>query len=1094
MTDNKESIPDSLYYQVYRKLKQSVYYNHDLYLKHLIAKYEDERDVLFYKHHDIETIIDDIEDILHEKSNRGISDNAKNTISTWIEDINYYITPKSVSVDSESDDTVKSDVISNITSSEKYYWQGLNYHIDMRVELFLLDALWVIYVGALLDETFADCCYGNRVHNYIFKEDDEHYSSHLMKIYSEQYSAWRDNALDSAKDLLNKGKIVDIVTLDVAKCYYHIEGDFNGVNAYLQKLFNEGKIHCIQLYLDLTEIIQNISKKYYSVIKDKLELTHKECIKEEHTSILPIGLHSSGILANWHLSEFDANILANLQPYYYGRYVDDCIFVFARDRYNKSCVNPTVDDFIKDCFVKYGVLEEVEDKNNKDKKYLIAGKTVRCSHLEIKNDKILLIHLDPDHSSAPLDLFREKLRENSSIFHYLPEEPLSKSSETGIYNLVFTDGSTNKLRNIKGFNVNAGQLSISLTKQIQQISLCKNTGLEIKKLIHNMFKDMRGNNYLAYIHTWEKMFSLLFFSGEKDYLKYVKELVTEICHTISNLIPSSNVLDEYDNRNPDTEERLGHLSEEVKEGLYKQLILAMSQPLALFSREKQQDIGKRLRIHYLDCRHAISYDGDKPNIPLIAEQFRYANIFPQHYMSYPLLNYIKKYDDENSECENYDGDLYGVDVFSREFKESNFNKKNVKLNSEKIKLRPKFIHLYELQLYFILEAILNGNPFTKPYSEKNLNQTRKCSDIETESKQNTDSSRCFLKKAEHEFKKSVLRFPLEEKTTPTIERIDKFDVLNRGILSTPICATKISINTEHHTSSNSIRIGIANLSIGGNTLSQSYHPEKHPNITLERWTDLAKILNAAVKNRCDLVVFPELSIPRRWLSWLSMWSRQHQVGLVFGMEYIFGKKEQNEDENKELCSKYTAFNTTVALLPFEVEDLYKSCSISIRVKNHYSPEEIRNLQDCNYLLPEKEANVYHLYSWKDTQFTIYNCFELADIQHRSLFRSDLDYLIGCSCNKDIHYFNDIIDSVSRDLHCYVIYSNTSDYGCSRIIQPTKSESRNIAYIGGGSTPTLITGDINISKLRNFQAKPTPGGDYKPLPPGFNPCKVHRRGK
>ena len=60
------------------------------------------------------------------------------------------------------------------------------------------------------------------------------------------------------------------------------------------------------------------------------------------------------------------------------------------------------------------------------------------------------------------------------------------------------------------------------------------------------------------------------------------------------------------------------------------------------------------------------------NIKVISTLFRFANMFPQHYVSYPLLNYIK----------GYKGDLYGVDVFSREFKESNFNKKNVKLNSE----------------------------------------------------------------------------------------------------------------------------------------------------------------------------------------------------------------------------------------------------------------------------------------------------------------------------------------------------------------------------------------------------------------------------
>lgn len=1086
MTDMQTPPPEPLYYQVYRKLKQSVYYDHDLYLKYLISKYECIDAVFSQEHNIIWSVFNDIDNILTNKSNDGISESSKKAISGWIENIGYYTSPKSVSVHNSSKEN-DSSILSNITSSDKYYWHGLNYHIMMPVELFLLDALWVIYVGALLDETFEDCCYGNRVHKHIFKEDRNHYSSHLMENYAKQYEAWRDNALDSAKDLLNNGKVVDIITLDFTKCYYHIEGDFAGIANYLRQLFEEGKIHCLQLYLDLTEIIENISKKYYSIIKDNLELTHAECIENkgcenECKSILPIGLRSSGILANWHLRDFDASVRDNLRPYYYGRYVDDCIFIFAREKSSKSQESLTLHDFIKERFVKYGILEDVRD--GEKVKYSIVGKTVYYSHLEIQDDKILLLHLDPDHSSAPLDLFREKLRENSSVFHYLPEEPLSKSSETSIYNLVFSDGSTNTLRNIKGFNVNTGQLSISLAKQIQQISLCRNSGLEIRKLIQNLFKDMRGNNYLAYIRTWEKMFSLLFFSGEKDYLESVKKLMAEICQTISNLTPSSKILEDVKSPTPECKTRLENLGQRLKEGLYNQLLFAVSQPLSLFSTKKQYEIGYKLYRHYLNCRYIISSDDEALQIPLIAGQFRHANLFPHHHMSYPLLNYIKE----------YDGDLYGVDVFSREFKESNFSEKIAALDDDKIKLRPKFIHLYELQLYFALENLLNGNPFTKLNFVKKESQQGNSSDSGTENTCDSKPLKGFLKDAESVYYDCILRFLPGDITSPVIELIEELWEQDHSMFPSSICATKIHINTSPKRRPDPIRIGIVNLPISDSTLSRSYHPEKSPDISLRRWTDLAKILNTAVKNRCDLVVFPELSIPHRWLSWLSMWSRQHQVGLVFGMEYIFGKKNQIKESDKDSCSKYTAFNTTVALLPFDVEDYYKSCSISIRVKNHYSPDEKSNLQDCNYLLPEKEADVYHLYNWKGTQFTIYNCFELADIRHRSLFRSDLDYIIGCSYNRDTHYFNDIIDSVSRDLHCYVIYSNTANYGCSRIIQPTKSETRNIAYIGGGSTPTLITGDLEIAKLRNFQAKPTHGGYYKPLPPGFDSCRVMKRGK
>lgn len=1103
MVDNTKIPDDSFYNTIYRKVKQAIYYDSDLLQKYELSAYELLNHGPTASPDKIVAICNEIKNIFDTKSNSGLSEETKYTIYNWIEEISYYVTPKSVSTSVKLNDTNEENIISNITSSDKYEWGGLNYHIKMPIPLYLLDALWVIYVGSLLDETLEDCCYGNRVHQHLFKEDKGIYSSHLMRNYSKQYSAWRDNALSVAKDALDKGKIVDVITLDITKCFYHIDGDFNEITTYLHQLYKEGKISCLQLYLDLTETIQKICEKYYSVIKYNLELTHNKCLRNDRTSILPIGLRSSGILANWHLHEFDVNVIENLHPYYYGRYVDDCIFVFAKDKCKNTQDTPNQHEFIKEYFIKSGILKQYsprptdiqvdldwnQERNDKssEKKYyyLLSGREIPYSHLKIQNEKILLIHLDPEHSSAPLDLFIKKIQESSSVFHYLPEEPLSTVADTGIYNLVFSDGSTNKLRNIKGFSINGGQLSVSLTKQIKQLSLCRNTGKEVKKLIQNMLNDMRGNNYLTYIHTWEKMFSLLLFSGERNYLESVKEVITNICGTISGLQPPSYAVLEIENINiHDKESRIKDLSEELKESLYRQLLLSVSQPLALFSTDKQEEVGNKLREHYWECRHTDISDRKESldNIGLRSTVFRFANMFPQHYVSYPLLNYVK----------GYNGDLYGVDVFSREFQGLEDVSRGVGLNYDKILMRPKFIHLYELQLYFALEHLTKGHPFTNTQPKNICSHKGKSPQKSTNVSGEDMSGQCYLEKANSVFKEIILGFKPGMMTT-SIDRMEMFDELSLKILPTPICATKIRVNAEPAVNATRIRIGVANLSVKAEILLQSYHPEKYPNISLRRWTDLSKILNTAVKDCCDLVIFPELSIPHHWLAELSMWSRRHQIGLVFGMEYIFRREEREKDDT--ICPKYAALNTTVALLPFEVEDLYKSCSISLRVKNHYSPSEKQSLQECNYLLPEKKADIYHLYNWKGTQFTIYNCFELADIKHRSLFLSELDYLIGCSWNKDTHYFNDIIDSVSRDLHCYVIYSNTSDYGCSRILQPTKSETKNIASIGGGATPTLITGDLNISKLRDFQAKPEQNGDYKPLPPGFNSCKVgKRRGK
>jgi hypothetical protein len=72
--------------------------------------------------------------------------------------------------------------------------------------------------------------------------------------------------------------------------------------------------------------------------------------------------------------------------------------------------------------------------------------------------------------------------------------------------------------------------------------------------------------------------------------------------------------------------------------------------------------------------------------------------------------------------------------------------------------------------------------------------------------------------------------------------------------------------------------------------------------------------------------------------------------------------------------------------------------------------------------------------------------------------------------------------------------NTSDYGDSRIIQPTKTEERDIVQSKGGENPTVLIGTINTRKLRDFQLQKYGGHEdaqnlasshYKPIPPSYD---------
>ncbi len=112
--------------------------------------------------------------------------------------------------------------------------------------------------------------------------------------------------------------------------------------------------------------------------------------------------------------------------------------------------------------------------------------------------------------------------------------------------------------------------------------------------------------------------------------------------------------------------------------------------------------------------------------------------------------------------------------------------------------------------------------------------------------------------------------------------------------------------------------------------------------------------------------------------------------------------------------------------------------------------------------------------------------ELASVRARCDFKSLADLAIVVEWNKDITYFGSIIESICRDLHCFCIQANSSDYGDSRVMRPTRREVRDIIKAKGGGNCSILADYINIEDLRNFQRKgyelQKEDGTFKPTPP------------
>ncbi|MDR0500416.1 MAG: hypothetical protein LBG97_04115 [Coriobacteriales bacterium] len=288
--------------------------------------------------------------------------------------------------------------------------------------------------------------------------------------------------------------------------------------------------------------------------------------------------------------------------------------------------------------------------------------------------------------------------------------------------------------------------------------------------------------------------------------------------------------------------------------------------------------------------------------------------------------------------------------------------------------------------------------------------------------------------------------------------------------------------------SNKLRIAIANVNVGDVSNLDDVLKGRKPNRHYKRYRALANLVNDAIKEKAEMLVFPENYVPLEWLPFLASKAAREGLAIVTGVEHVIAGD--------------AAHNLTAVILPFKYFKTIPTSAMFFQLKKHYSPEEKRIIEGYGYRIPREddkeissEDNKRPLYRWHDCYFPVYCCYELASINDRAEFMSWADMVVAVECNRDVNYFGNIVESLARDLHCYFVQVNTSEFGDSRITQPRKSEERNLIVVKGGMNHSLLIGEIAIQELREFQIKNytlQKSGAFKPTPPGFNTEIVRKK--
>ena len=1055
--------------EAYRKLKTHFYYdNTNHHMRRKIAEFEKDSD--FTKK--LESLLDDLNNYYKNKTF---------DINKYGE-IGFYTQPKSFenNVVEEKD----SLIVTNRYVSEQYNMKNFNFFIDIPVELHIINVLWIIKLGYLLDSQY--CHYSNKEKSYCYAnklEINEETGNvitgnKLFKTYAYQYQQWRDNCIAVAEDLLqNHKKDVIIVSLDIKRYYPSAKLNYSLVNDDLKnRCINKDRLNDFSNYSFLTDILGKIRDKYYNsikelIVKDNTEKNDDEKIVSDKP--IPIGMLSSNIIANWYLRTFDEQVNQHVRPAFYGRYVDDILIVLenhgdcselAKENSNcdQSCcvekkkltIHKVLKQYFcgcnkKECGLK--ILEEeavkqvseISQKEHKSKKfdYYVV---INNNRLKIQGNKVKLFVFDADSTKAMLKKFKDTIKKHSSEFRFLPEEDrIQEDFVQETYSIDYND-TINKLRSIDKYQLDRFKISSYLAKQLMLAKYSKNNS-NFNKTKEEILYAFSGRMGLELFAFWDKV--LTYFMLNKD-----KEAFCEFSQKIINNIQRIN----YKQKD---------ILEYIKVDLYIHLLESIYLSLSLNPQFIYiDDSSELINNEFLALERSFS--------SLSKKSKKFSNIFGKtyktkiktllnslmikHKYSYmPILNYVP-------EISNNYVDLTNENIFT-EFPNI---EKVLDVNHYKLKFNPRYFSFEEVMLFENYKFISDINNINNQVNENLFDNIF----------ENTINTYINL---------NYEQYNSEDKNTKKLKnKIEKyFQGLKKQYLNN-YEQQENYIDLRSNKNNKPIRlsdfvIGLYNTKVSDESITKNLITPLVP--TFDELQIFIRFLNLAIQNKntkCNMIIFPEVCIPHQALGLLADFSKKHNVAIVCGLKHI--------------TIKNTVLNLIATILPFNIGNCTNSY-INLRLKEWYSPAEIKEIKKYGKTIPynhktKGKANSNNLFVWNGLHFAVYDCFELADTNYRCEYKSLVDMIIACEWNKDLDYFNNIIKSAARDIHCYVTQVNTSQFGDSKVIAPKKSSEMTLLNIKGGEDNILI-GKLNIEELRAFQRKETEYLEekdkiFKPLPPAF----------
>lgn len=1032
-----------------------------------------------------------------------------------LEAINIFTLPKTIN---NTTDKEKSKVIFNKNNNEKINIKDFQYMIDMPIEGHILGVLWILLIGRYLDEDdkMYKHSYGNRLRRSMFKKGKKPtYYPGMFEPYFSQYTAWRDNGIDIAREHLDKGDDIIILTMDLQRYYYSVNYQQDEFDNLLQALKGETDDEeseetdlLTRIHNFVFNVIWSYSCKLRSECKDEgLWITYNSIQQnsDEHANnVLPIGFLPSCILANYRLNVLDQQINSRWNPLYYGRYVDDIIIVDKVENnselykliYNQNTdASDIIELYLTNCNAKkceacfnqseralfcHSNIKQNEDKDDKnvgdqDYYYLnpeflkvpLASQSSQNAetgtmkvngdvYIKVQNKKVRLFVFNSGSSDMLLRYFQNEILKNSSEFRFLaPADTVySIDAYCKIFDVKYSD-TINKISSLEDIAINKFELSKFLGKQMS-ISMLTDSkeNPNFCELLKLMVDDVLIENYML----WERILEVLILRHDKKNLLRFTQNILDSLRKLSCKGDASS-------------DKAKTCSRDLVRVFYSGLCRVMALTWGHRADSAIKDVCKIFNEARLADEVTIL---DEKTIFRFRKQYCFSRMLNKFMVPLCIESIINKLQEKikvmEDELEKENPKDEQENIFLFDLKNSLSLISEIDLSTNKYHYSPTVIKpeelkfsMYTAQMFSKKNKLEVDEVINKLYALLNYNYEF--------SNGNTGGD-------DYDGDRLDNVVTVVSSHRPDTDKYDSDDAIDK---------TFVAIKGE---AKKKLRVAIANTKI-----YEKYFEDVLKDVydrSLARYEKLEEILKMAVKEKVDMIVFPECYLPYEWLPRLYRFSATNKIAIISGIEIIALNHSDENSFQKDIL------NLTAVILPYKINN-YSFAYMAFHEKIHFSPEEQRMV--VNYSHFPREGKTLQIFYWHDVFFSVYCCFEIASISLRSAFKNYLDLFVAVECNKDINYFSNVMESLCRDMHCYCLQVNTSDYGDSRLIKPASSVKMNMMRIKGGCNEAILVEDVDIDGLRNFQRKQyelqrDEKDKFKTTPPGFDvsivDAKLHKR--